>query len=138
MSYTVILLDDDINLGPATQRDIGYRDPNAKVLLTRTVEEAKEQVRKHKDIAYVVVDLLMLQSQDKQGRDFITWLFEDESRARLPIFVISIESIMIDELKRILRAYPQRKVTITKRTWDYEEKVGAKLSEFIGQINNSL
>jgi CheY-like chemotaxis protein len=132
LSYTVIILEDHVPSGEATQREIAFWDPQAHVELARTVPEAQTLVRSQPDVAFVVVDLLLEQAS-QQGSAFVRWLLDEPEYATVEILVLSARQEMIEALERMLHSYDRSKrqrVTIVKRTSDLT-KIQAAFKNFI-------
>lgn len=140
MPYNVVILDDHVRSGVATQREIQYWDKGASVYLARSVAEAKKLVIARYPIGFVVVDLL-LEQEFEQGIDFVNFLLNPsqdrdaagdavlhERIAAIPIMILSAHPTIINRAKQLRSP---RVVTI-ERTNDFSA-TQATLKHFIDQ-----
>jgi len=108
MAYTVIVLDDHVRSGQATQAIVSLWDADADVAVTRTVDDAWKELTKATDVAYVIVDLL-LEADAKQGKEFVLEMLGSKVYSSIPILILSAYPLMIKDLARARNTLQQDK-----------------------------
>lgn len=127
MSHTVLVLDDQVRSGQATERMIHLWDPAAEVIHVRTVADAVETLQANERIAYAIIDLLLEPSPaDQQGKAFVQWLLGEPRFSKMPMLILSA----FPEMIRDLNVRRSETVKVVTKTTDFDT-IHAALKPFI-------